>query len=91
MELCARTTCRPPSVPTSDLSGPLRSVPRAALYGAGVGVLAALVKIFGPFQTGGPTLPLPLEIGVAILGFALLCAGAARLRNRLARRLEDMR
>jgi hypothetical protein len=67
------------------------SVPRAALYGAGVGVLAALVKIFGPFRTGEPTLPLPLEIGVAILGFALLCAGAARLRNRLARRLEDMR
>jgi hypothetical protein len=67
------------------------SVPRAALYGAGLGVLAALAKMFWPFQTGEPTLPRPLEIGVAVLAFALLCAGAALLRNYLARRLEDMR
>jgi hypothetical protein len=66
------------------------SVPRAALYGAGIGVLAALIKIFGPFHSGDPAFPLALEIGVAALAFALLCAGAALLRNRLMRRLQDI-
>jgi hypothetical protein len=31
-----------------------------------------------------------LEIGLAVIAFALLCAGAALLRNRLARRLQDL-
>ena len=65
------------------------SVPRAALCGAGLGLLAALIKLFGPFHAAERTLPFALEIGVAVLAFAILCAGAALLRNLLARRLHD--
>ena len=67
------------------------SVPRAALYGAGIGLVAALIKIFGPFHAADRALPVVLEIGVVVLAFALLCAGAALLRNLLARRLQDTR
>jgi hypothetical protein len=64
------------------------SVPRAALYGAGVGLVAALVKTLGPFHAE-PALPLVLEICVAVGAFALLCAGAALLRNLMAQQLPD--
>jgi hypothetical protein len=80
-----------PSFFTSDENRRSWSVPRAALYGAGVGLLAVVIKMFGPFRAADPTLPLALEICVAVLAFALLCAGAALLRNLLTRRLEDTR
>jgi len=65
------------------------SVPRAALFGAGIGLLAALIKAFGPFHAVDRGLPLILDIGVAVLAFALLCAAAALVRNLLVRRLQD--
>ena len=80
-----------PSLFTSDENARPWSVPRAALYGAGIGLVAALIKIFGPFHAADRTLPVVLEIGVAVLAFAVLCAGAALLRNLLARRLQDTR
>ena len=78
-----------PSLFTSDENARPWSVPRAALYGAGIGLLAALIKIFGRFHAADRTLPVALEIGVAVLAFAVLCAGAALLRNLLTRRLHD--
>jgi hypothetical protein len=78
-----------PSFFRSDEDARPWRVPRAALYGAGLGLLAALIKLFGPFHPTERTLPFALEIGVAVLAFAILCAGAALLRNLLARRLHD--
>jgi hypothetical protein len=78
-----------PSLFRSDDDARPWGVPRAALYGAGLGLLAALIKLFGPFHATERTLPFALEIGVAVLAFAILCAGAALLRNLLARRLHD--
>ncbi len=68
---------------------------RAAAYGAGIGALAALFKIFGPLRAtaalaNGPSDNLAanfLEIAGVALAFALLCAGAAALRNYIGRRL----
>jgi hypothetical protein len=54
---------------------------------AGIGLLAALIKIFGPFQAADRSLPFALEICVAVLAFGLLCGGAALLRNLVTRRL----
>ncbi len=62
-------------------------VSHAAGYGAAVGALAAVFKIFGPLHASwfGAT---PIwDIAAAVFGFALLCAGAALLRNAVARRL----
>jgi len=56
-----------------------------------LGLAAALIKIFGPLHAAARALPVALEIGVAVLAFAVLCAGAALLRNLLARRLQDTR
>lgn len=61
----------------------------AALCGGGLGAFAGLLKTFNPFR------PVPSEtltnhladIAVAALGFALLCAAAAALRNFIARHL----
>ena len=61
----------------------------AALCGAGIGLVAGLLKTFNPFR------PAPAEnltghlmdVALAALGFALLCAAAAALRNFIARRL----
>ena len=61
------------------------SLVRAAAYGAGIGALAALVKIFGLRHGGAPAAPF-WELAGAALAFALLCSGAAALRNFLARR-----
>jgi hypothetical protein len=80
-----------PSLCSSDENSRPWSLPRAALYGAGVGLLAALIKMIGPFRSGERALSPVLEIGAAALAFALLCAGAALLRNRLVRRLHDTR
>ena len=59
-----------PSLFTSEEDRRPWSVPRAALYGAGLGLLAALIKLFGPFHPTERTLPFALEIGVAVLVFA---------------------
>jgi len=66
----------------------------AGLYGAGLGAFAALLKLLAPWREGvmaGQDLMRKLtaglpEIAAAVIGFALLCAGAAALRNVLARR-----
>ena len=69
------------------------SVTRAAMYGAGIGMVAALLKTLGqshgPFagSIGQRFLPILPEIVVAALSFALLCAAAAALRNFIAQRL----
>jgi hypothetical protein len=78
-----------PSLFRSEEDVRLWSVARAALYGAGIGFVAALIKAFGPFHVVDRVLPLALDIGVAVLAFTLLCAGAALLRNLLMRRLQD--
>jgi hypothetical protein len=59
---------------------------RAAIYGGGVGLAAALFKMLAPFGERIWTPARWLELGEAALAFALLCAGAALLRNTLARR-----
>jgi len=76
-----------PSLFRSDEGTRPWNVPRAGLYGAGIGLVAAFIKIFGPFHAAEQALPFALEICVAVAAFALLCAGAALLRNVLARRL----
>jgi hypothetical protein len=66
------------------------SVTRAAAYGAGLGALAALFKAFkafGPLHGPGAAAAHVVEIAVAASVFALLCAGAAALRNFIARAL----
>ncbi len=58
---------------------------RAAAYGAGIGFAAALFRMLGPF---GERISLParfLDLAEAALAFALLCAGAAFVRNMLTR------
>lgn len=74
-----------PSLFASEEGARAWNVARAAGYGAALGALAALFKTFGPLHAGAPA---GLgEIVGATLGFALLCAGAAALRNFLARRV----
>ncbi|HUD86064.1 MAG TPA: hypothetical protein VMR17_06395 [Xanthobacteraceae bacterium] len=71
------------------------SVTRAALYGALLGLAAALLKTLAPLHqaiavsvTRGENLLAHIpEIVGATVGFALLCSAAAALRNVLARRL----
>ncbi len=63
------------------------SMTRAAAYGAGLGALAALFKTLGPLHRIGSAAASFGEIAGAALAFALLCAGAAALRNFIARRL----
>lgn len=78
-----------PSLFTSANNSRPWSVWRAALYGAGIGLLSALIKIFGPFHAADQTLPVLLEVCIAVVAFALLCVSAAHLRNLLARGLRD--
>ena len=59
---------------------------RAAVYGACIGLGAALFKMLGPFGDRTWTAARILELGEAVFAFALLCAGAALVRNALARR-----
>ncbi|MGB6534802.1 MAG: hypothetical protein WBF58_02445 [Xanthobacteraceae bacterium] len=64
------------------------SVSHSACYGAGLGALAALFRTLGPFGQAHAGLSANLaEIAAAAFAFALLCAGAAALRNFLAQRL----
>ena len=64
---------------------------RAALYGAGIGVAAAAVKLFAPctqLSAQPPALSAIAEEFVgAALAFALLCGVAAAVRNHIVRRL----
>jgi hypothetical protein len=82
-----------PSLYVSSDSARAWSVARAAVYGAAIGVLAALFKTLGPFRVAaGGSLAENLtatflEIAIATLAFATLCAGACALRNFIARRL----
>jgi hypothetical protein len=59
------------------------NVPRAGAYGACIGLAAALIKMFSP----GAASPHIYEVAAAAVGFAVLCAAAAALRNAVARRL----
>lgn len=69
------------------------NIAHAAGYGAVLGALAAAFKTLGPFHAGAGNLAAGhlagslVEIAVAAVAFALLCAAAALLRNFIARRL----
>jgi hypothetical protein len=76
-----------PSLFASEEKAQAWRIARAAAYGAALGAVAAVFKIFGPLHTGGFGATPFWDIAAAVLGFALLCAGAALLRNALARRL----
>lgn len=73
---------------SQDASRPWNLV-YAALCGAGIGALAGLIKTVNPFRAAPPeNLTDHLtDIVLAALGFALLCAAAAALRNFIARHL----
>lgn len=76
-----------PSFYLSQEQGRSRSVPRAAAYGGGLGALAAVLKTFGLLHGAGSAAMHVAQIAGAAAAFALLCAGAAALRNFVARRL----
>jgi hypothetical protein len=61
------------------------NISRAAALGAAVGFVAASFRTFGPLRDAGSTFSRIVEIGGVTLAFALLCAGAALLRNVIAR------
>ena len=75
-----------PSLYTSRDGARPWSLAWAAIYGAGIGAVAALFKTFGLHVGGAAGAPF-WQVAGAALAFALLCAGAAALRNFLARRL----
>ena len=75
-----------PSLFASGENARTWSVSRAAIYGAAVGAAAALFKTLGPLHEPGSAAVRALEIAGAALAFALLCAGAALVRNLIARR-----
>ena len=61
------------------------NIAHVAAGGAALGAVVGLLKTVG-FSHQAIAVSIP-EIAGAILGFALLCAGAAALRNVVARRL----
>jgi hypothetical protein len=63
------------------------NVKRAALYGAAIGLAAAAFKLFSPWSEPHTAVALIEEFAGAPLGFALLCALAAVLRNFVVRRV----
>lgn len=63
------------------------NIARAAAYGGGIGALAGLFETIGPSHGSDPGLGAVWQIFGAALAFALLCAGAAVLRNFVASRL----
>ena len=78
-----------PSFYRSDDPARAWNVTHACALGALLGVVAALFRTLGPFAAGVQR-SLPdnlLEIGLAAVAFALLCAGAAILRNFVARHM----
>ena len=79
-----------PSLYQSSDDASVWNVVHAAGYGALIGALAALFKVLGPFHAANAAVSLTsraVEIAAAAFVFALLCAGAAALRNFLARRV----
>jgi hypothetical protein len=62
---------------------------RSAVYGGCIGLAAALFKMLGPSGERTWTSATLLELGEAVVAFALLCAAAAFLRNLLVRRFVD--
>jgi hypothetical protein len=65
------------------------NVVHAAGYGAAIGAFAALFRTLGPLREANAAASLAgsvAEIAGAAIVFALLCAGAAALRNFLVRR-----
>ena len=60
-------------------------ITRAATYGAALGAIAGLFKALAYSHQHVPISV--AEIAGAVLGFALLCAGATALRNFIGRRL----
>ena len=75
-----------PSLYTSAEGVRAWSLARAAAYGAGIGALAALLKIFALRHESAGAAQI-WELAEVALAFALLCAGAAALRNFLAQRV----
>jgi hypothetical protein len=65
------------------------NVAHAAAYGAGIGLLAALFKTFAPVRGAGAAGTTLWELAGAAVAFALLCVGAAALRNFLIRRFIE--
>ena len=61
------------------------SIARAATYGAALGAIAGLFKTLA-YSHQHVAISVA-EFAGAVLGFALLCAGATALRNFIARRL----
>ena len=61
------------------------SVTRATVYGTALGAIAGLFKTLA--YSHQHVAVSVAEIAGAVLGFALLCAGATALRNFIARRL----
>jgi hypothetical protein len=79
-----------PSLYQSGKNSTAWNVVHAAGYGVLIGALAGLFKALGPFRAASAVASLTgsaREIAGAALVFALLCAGAAALRNFLARRV----
>jgi len=74
-----------PSLFASRDSDRAWNVSRAAAFGAAVGFVAAAFRTFGPLRDAGSTFSRFVEIAGVTLAFALLCAGAALLRNVIAR------
>lgn len=74
-----------PSLYVSQNAARPWSVARAAAYGAGIGALAGAFKVFAALHQTLSVTALPKIAAVAV-AFALLCAGAAALRNFLGRR-----
>jgi hypothetical protein len=78
-----------PSLFQSNENAQAWSVVHAAGYGVIIGALAALFKTLGPMRAANAGASLSSsapDIAVVACVFALLCAGAAALRNFLARR-----
>ena len=82
-----------PSLHRSEATPRPWSIGRAAACGAFIGALAALFKAWAPLRltaeiAGRGFSAVAVEVAGAAIGFALLCAVAAALRNFLASRLE---
>jgi hypothetical protein len=60
---------------------------RAMVYGAVIGAVAALFKLFAPWSEPHALAVIAKELVGAVLAFALLCGLAAALRNFVTRRL----
>ncbi len=79
-----------PSLYQSSENAQAWSIVHATACGAGIGALAGLFKILGPLRASNAGISFAdgaAQIVGAAVVFALLCGGAAALRNLVARRL----